>query len=116
MQIQALTRPSYLPYSHQPITPAPQRLSAPLTYSQDHLHLQTQTDNELPPRGSLWGRADVRLGLTMAAGATVGGGIGALVSRSAGLSLGRSVAMGAGIGAILPFAALYLGMLLWDGN
>ena len=118
MRIQALKLPLYSQYkraqSYQQSAYNPLKAAS---FTPDSLTLsQSQTDPDLSPRGSIWGRSDVRLGLTMAAGATVGGGIGALVSRSAGYSLGSSVAIGAGLGAVLPMAILYLGMAMWDGN
>lgn len=73
-------------------------------------------DPELPPRGSFWDRADVRVGAMMAASATVGGGLGGWIAKSAGRSVGGGVALGASLGVVLPVALVYWAMSQWDGR
>ncbi len=119
MQVQSLSSP-YAAYA------APYRSSNPHTmtpsvpraaYAQDTLNFEQPTyDPALPPRGSIWDRSDVRVGMMMAGTATVGAGVGYYVAQSTGLSIGLNMAAGAAIGAALPVALVYIGMSLWDGN
>ncbi len=88
-------------------------------YRADSLTLEpkpTPDPNDIPPPeapGSIWNRADVRVGLMMAGTATVGGGIGYFASRAAGSSLAWGTALGATIGAALPIALVIWGLSRW---
>ena len=119
MQIQSLTHTAtaYNAYAFSPPQTYKPTASSPSAYGQDRLNFEQPTyDPALPPRGNIWDRSDVRVGLIMAGSATVGAGVGYYVAQSAGLSIGLNMAMGAALGAALPIAAVYIGMSMWDGN
>lgn len=105
-------------------TPSPQRVAAvayanpvaPVFASDVYQSEKPVYDPELPPRGSFWDRADVRVGAMMAASATVGGGLGGWIAHSAGRSVGGGVALGASLGMVLPVALVYWAMSQWDGR
>lgn len=94
---------------------APVRATA---YAGDSLKLSPalETEDPLGPRGHWSSRADVRLGLTMAGGAAIGGLAGYSLARAgAGFSLGLGTGVGAVVGAALPLALLMYGLSRW-GN
>lgn len=106
---------TYQPYS----APQLQMASGPAVYRADVLNLEPKPapdPNELPPPeapGSIWSRADVRVGMMMAGTATVGGAVGYFASRAAGTSLALGTAAGATIGAALPIALVIWALSRW---
>lgn len=113
LRTQTFARPQQL---RQPAMPGVVRHS-PSAYGNDSLDFKQPTyDPALPPRGSFWDRADVRVSALMVGSATVGGGIGYFVAKSTGYSMGLSVAAGAVLGMAMPIALVYWGMSQWDGR
>jgi hypothetical protein len=108
------------PMAYQPYAPAYAAQAVPVSnYNADLLTLQPKPapdPNDIPPPdapGSIWSRADVRVGLMMAGTATAGGTVGYFASRAAGTSLAWGTALGATIGAALPIALVIWGLSRW---
>ncbi|MBF2052304.1 MAG: hypothetical protein IGS03_02425 [Candidatus Sericytochromatia bacterium] len=101
--------------SSQPALPGAKPIKA-VAYTGDSLQLSPaiETEDPLGPRGHWFSRADVRLGLTMAGGAAIGGLTGYSLARAgAGFSLGLGTGVGAVVGAALPLALLMYGLSRW---
>lgn len=121
MSLNVVASSPVIHYSSYPSLMATQTMPglASSVYYADRLNIEskpTPDPGDIPPPeapGSIWNRADVRVGLMMAGTATVGGAVGYFASRAAGTSLALGTAVGATLGAALPIAMVVWALSRW---